>query len=483
MSYLSKLRKKGVYMFNFKSLYFRMTVIHYTGMIILPLNAYFFTNDSISKIIQIVIAVALIFHELDENKNGKQLSKALIHFLKNMDKKDASLSINTSMASEYSQIKEVVDQRDSKQKIKEQEELLFIQEAKNILQQVRNGVYDDIIQSTTTNQSLEEFKKVVNEMILDTKTHFSTINTVLHEYTHYDYRTILKLQAVDPNGEFNRLAQSINHLKDAITHMLLENKKNGETLQMSSAQLLQNASTLNSSSQEATKSLENTRIVLEQITYNVSDTSDKTIHMSQLANEVIDSAQKGEQLATKTFNSMDEINSQVNSINEAVTIIDQIAFQTNILSLNAAVEAATASEAGKGFAVVAQEVRNLANRSTEAAKEIKRLVESANNKATEGKSIANEMIERYHQLNGSIDETMTLINQVANTTQEQKDGIVQINTAVDILEEQIRANSEVSSQSNTIATKTSYIATTVVNETNKKEFEGKNQIQTTQRVA
>ena len=82
---------------------------------------------------------------------------------------------------------------------------------------------------------------------------------------------------------------------------------------------------------------------------------------------------------------MDEINTQVNAINEAITVIDQIAFQTNILSLNAAVEAATAGEAGKGFAVVAQEVRNLASRSSEAAKEIKELVLNATTKANQGK--------------------------------------------------------------------------------------------------
>ncbi|RXI27686.1 methyl-accepting chemotaxis protein, partial [Arcobacter defluvii] len=83
--------------------------------------------------------------------------------------------------------------------------------------------------------------------------------------------------------------------------------------------------------------------------------------------------------------SMDEINNQVNLINEAITVIDQIAFQTNILSLNAAVEAATAGEAGKGFAVVAAEVRNLASRSAEAAKEIKAIVENATSKADQGK--------------------------------------------------------------------------------------------------
>ena len=110
--------------------------------------------------------------------------------------------------------------------------------------------------------------------------------------------------------------------------------------------------------------------------------------MASLSTEVTASATNGERLANQTTVAMDEINNQVNSINEAISVIDQIAFQTNILSLNAAVEAATAGEAGKGFAVVAQEVRNLANRSAEAAKEIKNLVENATSKTNDGKKIS-----------------------------------------------------------------------------------------------
>lgn len=89
-------------MFNFKSLYLRMTIIHYIGIIILPLNAFLFTTSTISQTVQIIIALALIIHELDERKNGKLLSKELVNFLKNMDNKNVSFDINTSMASEYS---------------------------------------------------------------------------------------------------------------------------------------------------------------------------------------------------------------------------------------------------------------------------------------------------------------------------------------------------------------------------------------------
>ena len=110
----------------------------------------------------------------------------------------------------------------------------------------------------------------------------------------------------------------------------------------------------------------------------------------------------------KKTESMEEINEQTSSIADAITVIDQIAFQTNILSLNAAVEAATAGEAGKGFAVVAQEVRNLASRSAEAAREIKALVENANSKADEGKQIANKMITGYSKLNENIKSSKIL---------------------------------------------------------------------------
>ncbi len=463
-------------MFDLKSLYFRMTIIHYLGMVLLPINAFLFTQNLVAQIIQVVIAVALIFHELDERKNGKQLSKSLIEFLKNMDKDDAKLSINTSMASEYSAIKEVIDQREQQQQIKAKEELTFIDEAKTVLQHVKNGSYDYTIQKSTSNNALEAFKTVVNEMIIDTKKHFEIINEILNQYTHYDYRRELKLENISQEGEFMKLSTSVNQLKDAITTMLLENKSNGVSLQSSSEVLLDNVFKLNHSSNEASNSLKQTTEVLKHITNNVSKTSQKTNEMSQIANMVITSAQEGQHLANKTNSSMDEINEKVSSINEAITIIDQIAFQTNILSLNAAVEAATAGEAGKGFAVVAQEVRNLANRSTEAAKEIKNLVESANNKADEGKTIANNMIEGYNTLNSNIDKTIGLINEVALTSKEQKEGVIKINNAVNTLENQIEANSEVALQSNSIANTTSDIANTIVDEANKKEFEGKDSI-------
>lgn len=460
-------------MFNLKSLYLRMTIVHLIGIILLPINAILFTENSISQIIQIVIALSLIIHELDERKNGNHLSKELVKFLKNMDNKDVTLEINTSMSSEYSEIKAVIDKREEQLIAKEREESILIQEAKTVMSKVKHGDYSAIIKSKTSNLSLEEFKESVNDMIIETKQHFSSMNNILEKYTNYNYTDELSLNGITQDSELKLLVTAINKLKEAITQMLLENKTNGVTLQGSSEILLSNVDRLNKSSNEAAISLKNAAVVLSEITQNVTKTSKQTTEMSGLANAVINSAKEGQELAFKTNKAMDEINEQVSAIKESITVIDQIAFQTNILSLNAAVEAAAAGEAGKGFAVVAQEVRNLANKSTEAAKEIKNLVESANFKANEGKTIANDMIQGYNCLNANIDKTIDIINDVANTSREQQIGIVQINDAVSILEEQIQANTEVSSQANSIAEKTSEIANTIVDNANEKDFDGK----------
>jgi methyl-accepting chemotaxis protein-2 (aspartate sensor receptor) len=198
--------------------------------------------------------------------------------------------------------------------------------------------------------------------------------------------------------------------------------------------------------------------------------------MTQLSQKLLNSSIEGEKLANQTTASMEDISSQVSEINEAISVIDNIAFQTNILSLNAAVEAATAGEAGKGFAVVAGEVRNLANRSAEAAKEIKNIVENATLKANQGKEIANSMIEGYKELNENIKNSSKLIYDIENSSKEQLLGIEQINDAVNSLDEQTQQNAQIASLTHDVAVETDEIAKMVVKKTDEKKFVGKDSI-------
>jgi methyl-accepting chemotaxis protein len=353
-----------------------------------------------------------------------------------------------------------------------EKDLLCVGEATITLDKVEKGYYGCRVKSQAENPQVQVLAQTINRMLDNQQKVINGILTTLKDYTNYNYMNSIQLDS-PIYGESKQMVDGINALGEAITSMLIENKSNGQTLQESSSSLLKNVDELNKASNDAAARLEETSAAVEEIASNVNANTQNVSKMASYANELNQAASTGQGLANQTVSSMDDINTQVSAINEAITVIDQIAFQTNILSLNAAVEAATAGEAGKGFAVVAQEVRNLAARSAEAANEIKSLVESANEKSNQGKNIASQMIEGYNKLNENINNTLSLINEVENASKEQKIGIEQISDAISSLDKQTQINASIASEANQVAVSTSKLADDVVNAVNQKEFKGK----------
>ncbi|MFW3373296.1 HAMP domain-containing methyl-accepting chemotaxis protein [Aliarcobacter butzleri] len=382
--------------------------------------------------------------------------------------------INLDSKDEFGQMAKVVNENIVKTQKGIEEDRKLIDETIAVLGEFEQGDLCQRLNLSVSNPALMQLKEVLNNMASNLENNIDNVLKVLEQYSNYNY-----LNKIDQKGlkeHLLKLASGVNNLGDSITQMLVENKTNGLTLDKSSNILLANVDKLNLSSNEAAASLEETAAALEEITSNIRNNTESIAKMASYSSNVTASANQGEKLANETTVAMDEINNQVNLINEAISVIDQIAFQTNILSLNAAVEAATAGEAGKGFAVVAQEVRNLASRSAEAAKEIKAIVENATSKANQGKQIATNMIEGYKELNQNIINTINLISDIEMSSKEQLSGIEQINVAVTQLDQQTQQNANVAMQTHTISTMTDQIAKLIVSSADEKEFIGKNEV-------
>ncbi|WP_236782175.1 methyl-accepting chemotaxis protein [Aliarcobacter cryaerophilus] len=388
----------------------------------------------------------------------------------NFEKDDIKL-IGVDSTDELGMMSKIINKNIANTKANIQRDRELIADTIRVANSINKGHLDQKIMVNSNNPALNELKDIINEMLNTLNSNISNILTVLTSYSKLDFRPRLKDN--DLEGIIQELEKDINILRDVITQTLLDNKKVGITLKENANILSFNMQSISTAANSQAASLEETAASLEEITSNITNNTQTTTKMASYGEKVKESIKIGQDLANKTVSSMEDINKQALAINEAIGVIDQIAFQTNILSLNAAVEAATAGEAGKGFAVVAQEVRNLASRSAEAANEIKRIVQLATSKTKEGSEIANSMIEGYTSLNENISITLDLIQNVTTASKEQSVGMVQINDAVNNLDQITQKNAQSASEANEIAKQTLKISNEIIEQVNSKEFDGK----------
>jgi len=441
------------------------------------------TNESIdssivSIVTQIIIVIVIIsfliilfmkkiiFTPLTNFQNG------LLSFFKYVNKEEKEIkSLVITSNDEIGQMSTLINENIEKTKNIIEQDNVLINDVKDIVNHVGEGFLEKRISSSTNNESLEELKSLLNNMLDNVQTlvgtNINALSDVLEQYAKRNFK-----EKIDPTNS-GKIGNDIINMNKMITKILQDNQNDGESLQKRSEELTSNVNILNQNANSQAASLEETAASIEEITGNIRQTSEKAHEMLAISGKTQNSANIGKDLATKTVKSMDDINETVIAINDSISVIDQIAFQTNILSLNAAVEAATAGEAGKGFAVVAAEVRNLASRSAEAAKEIKDLVESATIKANEGKKISSSMIEGFNELEARIEETSHLIDDVSNAAQEQNTGMTQISDAVNQLDKFTQQNASVADRTNTIAMETNKIAKDTVAKVRENDFDGK----------
>ena len=421
---------------------------------------------SIMSIILALITIGLIFFIVRKATNP--IGKLKDGFENLLHSNDTNITLNVESKDEIGEVATLFNAYMDKVRAGLKQDEIVIEEASNILEKTANGFFVYKVNGTASNPHVEDLKNRLNAMILSTKETLDKINETLRYYSEskFDYK-------LDDNGIYGNLGSLTAGIKlvgNNTSEILAMVMNTGNALNESTQTLSEASNHLSASSNQQAASLEETAAALEEITSTIQANTHATTRMSQLASNVTLSAKNGQDLANKTAVSMDDINKEVSSINVAIEVIDQIAFQTNILSLNAAVEAATAGEAGKGFAVVAAEVRTLANRSAEAAREIKHIVELASKKAKEGKLISDDMIEGYKELNENISNTIITINEVAAASKEQERGIVQINDAINMLDQATQKNAQVADEISTMASNIANMSNSLVTAASRASF-------------
>mgnify|MGYP003525592555 FL=1 len=364
-------------------------------------------------------------------------------------------------------INSAIDEFDDKFK----HDMRVIGESVLTFDKLKKGIFKCRVNSNSSNPMINTLKNTINDALDDLENYMREIEKTLISYTSNDYkdRIVINDKIANPS-RLLKVIQSVNSLGDTLATQAKNSLENGSSLETNSKTLKNSIENLTSKITKQIESLEETTLAVEKISEITNNNSKNTTSMSKLAEIVKQAVEDGYNLSNKTTKSMDDINEKVIAINEAITIIDQIAFQTNILSLNAAVEAATAGEAGKGFAVVAGEVRNLANKSAEAANEIKKLVEIANQKAHEGKDISNEMQNGYKNLHTHITETLQIIQNVSDAANEQMVGINQVSQTIVSLDQISKDNQKETNLINDISNVVSSMAIEVLEDAKNKKF-------------
>jgi methyl-accepting chemotaxis protein len=320
-----------------------------------------------------------------------------------------------------------------------------LEEIDYVSQQVSNGFFGHIIKSKSDSDELNHLIKSINKMLDSTKSKLDSANLLIAQYTkgNFDFKLSAK-EDENVNGDFGTFIAVISLLGERMSELFAMIQRASNTLNDNTGVLKDSSSTILEKSDLQVTSLENVIKLMEEISTLGTENMNHVKMMKDLSQNVSASVVYGKELAYTTSKSSKILDNNVEDILDAIKIINQISFQTNILSLNAAVEASTAGEAGKGFAVVAAEVRNLATKSKEAAQKIKDIVEDTKENALLGVDVSSKMAQCFDELNEKIYDAQEAMNKVAEAGEKQKNSTENILSSFNSLKNFADENAQIS---------------------------------------
>lgn len=249
------------------------------------------------------------------------------------------------------------------------------------------------------------------------------------------------------NDEVAQIAHAFNAFSDKLSRVMVQLRESSTSVQNAAREIAAGNQDLSGRTEQAASNLRETASAVEQITASVAQSTDSATEANAQAANASHAASRGGEVVTNAINTMQTIESASAKIGDITGVIDSIAFQTNILALNAAVEAARAGEQGRGFAVVAGEVRNLASRSAQAAKEIKTLIDATTESVATGSRYVRQAGDSMQEIVASIGSVSGIMREISIASSEQMKGIQEINHAVTDLDRMVQQNAELVVQS------------------------------------
>jgi len=317
------------------------------------------------------------------------------------------------------------------------QEILAEQEVEEIVQAASMGDLSKRIDEQGKVGFIAALCTGLNKLLQTTQEALNTTSNVL---SHVANRDLTETIQSDYQGIFGQLKDDANATVEQLTDVISRIKESAETINTASKEIASGNTDLSQRTEQQASSLEETAASMEEITSTVKQNADNAKQANQLAAGASEIAVRGGEVVSKVVSTMSSISDSSKKIVDIISVIDGIAFQTNILALNAAVEAARAGEQGRGFAVVASEVRNLAQRSAAAAKEIKTLINDSVEKVAAGTDLADKAGKTMDEVVNSVKRVTDIMAEISAASVEQSSGIEQVNQAITQMDDVTQQN-------------------------------------------